>query len=44
MSIYFVKYVLPSEKPKDIDDEIWRIHSENNQNTWGFKILNPKLF
>ena len=39
-----VKYVLPSEKPKDIDNEIWRIHSENNQNTWVFKILNPKLF
>ena len=39
-----VKYVLPSEKPKDIDTEIWRIYSENNQNTWGFKILNPKLF
>jgi len=39
-----VKYILPSEKPKNINDEIWKIYSENNQNTWGFKILNPKLF
>ena len=39
-----VKYILPSEKPKDIGDEVWKTHSKNSKNTYGFKVLNPKLF
>lgn len=43
LTLLVVKYVLPN-KPETIDGDTWKIHQENSNNVWGFKILNPKLF
>ena len=43
LTLLVVKYVLPN-KPETIDDDTWKIHQENSNDVWGFKILNPKLF